>query len=265
MFYKKDKLIGLFPASINEKSLISHGGLTYGGIIQSKKGDVFKVLEFLSEIIKFCKKNAIKEIIYKAIPSFYHEFPSEEDLYALYVNDFSLLKREISTAIPIESFKLGGNKRRGHKKAYENGCSLKSSDNFELFFKMANERLDEKYNVKAVHNAEEMKLLSSSFPENIKMYICERENELLGGAIVYINKEVVHLQYLTTTELGRKHRSNDFVVVELLKIFSDKKWFDFGISTEHMGRTLNSSLIQQKSEFGGAGLVYDTYIKKLND
>ncbi|MDD4519879.1 MAG: GNAT family N-acetyltransferase, partial [Alphaproteobacteria bacterium] len=36
MFYKKETLIALLPASLHGTELRSHGGLTYGGLISNK-------------------------------------------------------------------------------------------------------------------------------------------------------------------------------------------------------------------------------------
>ena len=45
--------------------------------------------------------------------------------------------------------------------------------------------------------------------------------------------------------------------------YTDKEYFDFGISTEDNGRYLNEGLITQKQEFGGRGVVYDFYELKV--
>ena len=41
--------------------------------------------------------------------------------------------------------------------------------------------------------------------------------------------------------------------------YAQKRYFDFGISTEHGGQMLNEGLLFQKEGFGGRAVVYDTY------
>ena len=49
-----------------------------------------------------------------------------------------------------------------------------------------------------------------------------------------------------------------------LKIeFKDKKYFDFGTSTEDNGNFLNKGLIFQKEGFGARGIVYKHYIYNI--
>ena len=96
----KDELIACFPANIDGDVIYSHQGLTYGGIIQSKKLKMLDVLEIFKQIIAFYKKH-IKKIVYKSIPHIYHNYPSEEDSYALFRYNAKLIRRDISSTINL--------------------------------------------------------------------------------------------------------------------------------------------------------------------
>ena len=39
----------------------------------------------------------------------------------------------------------------------------------------------------------------------------------------------------------------------------EKKYYDFGISTENFGQILNSGLISRKEDFGASSVMYDFY------
>ena len=71
-------------------------------------------------------------------------------------------------------------------------------------------------------------------------------------------EHAVHTQYLAANEDARENGGLDLVISELLDLFKDKKYFDFGISTENMGRFLNQGLIAQKEGFGGRTVAYQT-------
>ena len=43
------------------------------------------------------------------------------------------------------------------------------------------------------------------------------------------------------------------------QIYTEKRYFDFGVSVEDGGRYLNEGLIFQKEGFGGRAVMYDTY------
>jgi hypothetical protein len=45
----------------------------------------------------------------------------------------------------------------------------------------------------------------------------------------------------------------------LRDLFSHRRWFDFGISTEQSGRVLNIGLAENKESWGARSIVYDQY------
>jgi hypothetical protein len=72
--------------------------------------------------------------------------------------------------------------------------------------------------------------------------------------------DVAHLQYSSVSLKGQKLHAKDFLIdLFIHKLFSDYRYFDFGISTEKGGTFLNESLIAHKEEFGGNTVVYDHY------
>ena len=258
-FYINGKLSAIIPASIKDKTLTSHAGLTYGGFVTSKSMNVIKMKAIFEGFTLYCQTNNIKKIIYKVIPYIYHSIPSEEDQYVLFLKKAELIKREVSSTISLDNFTLPGNKRRGANKAKEFGFTFKATSDYELFFKITNEGLSNKYNVSAVHTHHEMEKLRKLFPKNIKLFGAYINDKLLGGALIFENRDLVHAQYIASTAEGKKMRVYDFMMDELTKLYADFKWFDFGISTENGGQIINEGLLKQKNEYGAAAVNYDTY------
>jgi hypothetical protein len=265
MFYYKNKLIALLPANINNECLISHGGLTYGGLLTNQDISTSKVLNIFNSLKEYLQKSNIRKINYKTIPHIYHELPSEEDQYALFINNAQLIRRDVSSTISLANFACKSNKKSGARKAENNNVRIELSYELNDFFSIVNNGLREKYNVSAVHSPDEMKMLMSKFPENIKLWGAFKKDKIVAGAIVFETKKVVHTQYLSNSEEGKFLRAMDLLVISLLDYYSDKKqWFDFGISTEDSGKYLNTNLIKLKEEFGASAINYDTYQWTLN-
>jgi hypothetical protein len=83
---------------------------------------------------------------------------------------------------------------------------------------------------------------------------------MLGGTLVFENKTIVHTQYLANSFEGRNIGALDFVIDKLInEVYSNKRYFDFGISNEDAGRYLNTGLIAQKEGFGARAVVHDFY------
>ncbi len=76
---------------------------------------------------------------------------------------------------------------------------------------------------------------------------------------MFVYDNVVHTQYLAANDYARENGGLDLVISNLLDVFKDKKYFDFGISTEEMGQFLNEGLMAQKEGFGGRVVAYQTW------
>jgi len=262
MFFDNNELIAVMPANIKDFVLFSHGGLTFGGIITDRKMKATLMLKIFDELTDYLRENRIKKIIYKAMPHIYHINPAEEDLYALFCYNAKLIRRDVSSAIYMRGSLPFDKKRRwGIKKGKKSGLEFKRSYDFETFINIEETNL-KKYNTKPTHTAEEIHLLASRFPQNIKLFTAHKDGKIVAGTIIYeSNRKVAHTQYISASPEGKKLYALDLIFDYLInEYYKDKvDYFDFGISTEKEGRFLNVGLITQKEEFGARAVVYDTY------
>ena len=273
MIYYKDKLYALLPANevvsasnneIPHKELVSHQGLTYGGLLTCNKMTAELTCETFEAIGNYLKQEGFSKLTYKAIPWIYHKIPSEEDLYALiHVGKASLSAREISTTILLQNkLRFSEQRRRGVNKAKKNSLIIRQSSQEDVFafWNILNNNLQQKYHTRPVHSNEELQLLMSRFPENIIGYSVLKDAEVIAGTIIFITPQVIHTQYIGASEKGKEEGALDLLFDYLI---NQKKWnapyFDFGKSTEDRGNYLNTNLIHQKEGFGGRGVAYDTY------
>lgn len=267
LFYDENKLIGLLPANIKDKTLYSHEGLTYGGIIMSIKTTTTVVLDIFEALIIYLKEQNIEKLIYKVIPYVYHNQASEEDLYALFRNDAKLLHRGISTCVFMQNrIKFSRLRKRSMDKAIASNVQIKETTDFSRFWELLNFNLEDRHQVKPVHTFEEIEYLRSKFPKEIRLfYSFNNEHDILAGALVFEMQNIVHVQYISSNPVGRSMGAVDIILDHLYtNIYADKTYFDFGISTEDGGRFLNEGLIRQKEGFGGRGIVYDIYELTIN-
>lgn len=273
MIYYKDKLYALLPANevvsasnneIPQKELVSHQGLTYGGLLTCNKMTAELTCETFEAIGNYLKQEGFSKLTYKAIPWIYHKIPSEEDLYALiHVGKASFSAREISTTILLQNkLRFSEQRRRGVNKAKKNSLIIRQSSQEDVFafWNILNNNLQQKYHTRPVHSNEELQLLMSRFPENIIGYSVLKDEEVIAGTIIFITPQVIHTQYIGASEKGKEEGALDLLFDYLI---NQKKWntpyFDFGKSTEDRGNYLNTNLIHQKEGFGGRGVAYDTY------
>ena len=227
LFYRDEKLYALFPANENGKILYSHQGLTYGGLVTW----------------------------------IYHQIPAEEPLYAMYrVFDYRLMERDVSSTIVLaKPLKWKKDRRHGLHVASNNGIRVEKSDNYAEFWQILKENLQKCHGVSPVHTLDEILLLHQRFPSSIVLYAAYREQQMLGGCVVYITPQVVHTQYISSTAEGKRLGVINAIIKEIIVAYPEYMYLDFGKSTETHSDILNENLIYQKEGFGARAVCYDTY------
>lgn len=262
----QNKLIALFPANQEDGTLYSHQGLTFGGFLVDDKMKAATMLEVFDSLIFYCSENGFQKVIYKCIPFIYCTNGSDEDKYALFRNNSRLLRRDISTTIFMDNkLPYQEQRRRAVKKAQKNNLVFSKSEKYFDYWEILNETLKKQHNTQAVHSFEEIISLKEKFPNNIKLFIAELNDKILGGTLVFENDSIVHTQYLANSEEGREVGALDFVIDKLVnEVYSEKKYFDFGISNEQQGKVLNTGLIAQKEGFGARAVAHDFYELRIN-
>lgn len=261
LFYDNEKLIALFPASIKDGILSSHGGLTYGGFITSNDMKQHHMNDCFTSLKEYAVQNGIKEIIYKHIPHIYHKQPAEEDLYSLFYHDAKLLKIEASTTLDLsQPLKMPKGRKAQVGRARREGVLVKESTDFESFIKLENSVLQERHGTKAVHTPAELNLLQERFSNNIQLLGAFYQGKMIAGTVLFIYDNVVHTQYMAANETAREIGALDLTIATVIDKYKEsKKWLDFGISTEDGGHYLNEGLISQKEGFGGRTNIYQTW------
>lgn len=267
MFFQEDRMIAVMPANETDNLLVSHGGLTFGGIISDNRMKTPLMLEVFSALTEYLRRVGIRKLVYKAIPHIYHDVPAEEDLYGLFLHNASLFRRDLSSSVLMtQRPPFAELRKRGIKRSKSEGVEVERSHDFVAYMAIVEGNLRERYATRPVHTANELELLANRFPDNIKLFAACKKGEMLAGVIIYESRNVAHAQYIAATPEGKKVGALDCIMNVLLnETYLEKRYFDFGISTVDNGHTLNVSLIQNKEGFGGRATVYDVYELKLEN
>jgi hypothetical protein len=257
----KDRLTAILPANLNGEILYSHQGLTFGGLILTDKASTNAVLEIFSALKEYLASSNIRKLIYKPIPHIYASLPSDEDLYALFVSGAHVFRRDVSSLVDFNGvIKYTKGRKWTVNKAKKENIEICRTDDFSQFWTLLNGVLQAQHGAKPVHSITEIDYLRSCYPDNIKLFTANHDGKIIAGAVTYETELVAHTQYLSNSDLGRELGALDFLIDHLIKNeYKNKKYFDFGISTENGGLILNKGLISQKEGFGARAMVQDVY------
>jgi hypothetical protein len=142
----------------------------------------------------------------------------------------------------------------------DHGLNVRETEDYKHFWDVLTANLAARYGIKPVHTLEEIELLASRFPGEIKLYGSYSGDILLAGAVVYLSENVCHVQYNAASKRGKEMGAQDLIMDFLIKNYSKSKQFlDFGISTEKDGQVLNTGLVEYKESFGARAEVQDFY------
>ena len=261
MVYRKGKLDAVMPGNLDQDIFYSHQGLTYGGIILSQNTGSSDLLSYFVAINNLLKTLGTSNVIYKEIPFIYRKLPSQESSYALFKLNAEKIGCNLSSTIDQKNkLAFSESRKSGLRKAIKANIEIRQPSDFIDFWMVLEENLMKTHNKIPVHSLEEITMLREKFPENILNYNCVNEVETIAGCVLFVMKNVVHVQYISANETGKNSGALDLLFDYLInEKYAHVPYFDFGQSTEQMGAVLNENLIFQKEGFGGRGVTYDVY------
>ena len=263
MFYLDNKLYALLPANRKEHMLWSHQGLTFGGLLLNEQGRIAMICELFKELNNYLKSAGFQQVIYKKTPAVYGRIPSEEDLFALTtVCRAQLHHRAASSVVDLTNrLPLSELRRRGVRKALKEHLQVEESSDYATFWYVLTDNLEQRYHAHPVHSLPEIQLLHARFPQHIRLFVVRKDEQVVGGTVLYISQQIVKTQYISANEEGKKMGAIDLLFDTLLTKYAEEgfRYFDFGTSMSPENSTLNESLIHQKEGFGGRAICYDTY------
>jgi hypothetical protein len=260
------KLVGLFPAALSlsdSTCVVSHSGITYGGVLHQGglRGERM-IMAFDGICLHYAAQGCTK-LIYKAVPTFYHQASAQDDLYALFRLGARRTRCDLSSTIDLHHrLSVSERRRRSLKKAVKAGVSVIEGNKYiPALWSVLTDNLERKHGQSPVHNLDEITLLAERFPSNIQCVCGIVDNIVVAGTLLFITPTTYHAQYIASSELGYNVSALDAIFEHCIDIAQNdgRRWFDFGISTENAGLTLNNGLYCFKSEFGGGGSVHEFF------
>lgn len=261
-----EKVVALLPANRRDNTVYSHQGLTYGSWLMTECCDAVTMMHIMEATIEYLKADGVTEFIYKPVPHIYHHYPAEEDLYALFRHGALLSECSLSTAIDLDApIRFDRGNRSAVNKAQRAGIKVSESDDLASYWEVLTQVLATQHNTTPVHTIDEIQLLQSRFPRNIKLYTATLNGEVIAGVVMFLAGPVAHAQYIASSPIGRQHKALALIFDVLVRQFADEgyRYFDFGISCENHGKYLNEGLAQQKARMGGRGITYNVFTIKL--
>ena len=267
LVFKKDKLVAVLPANRKDNTVFSHQGLSYGGLVLKPFVKLSEVLAVFHAILKYYESIGVEEINIKHTPSLHHIAPSDEMLYAFFLTNSTLYRRDAAICLRPKDYKPNENRRRKIKSANNHNLTIRETQDMTGFWNnVLIPNLQIKHNGKPVHSLQDIQFLKDIFPQNIRQYNVYLGEEILGGTTLFNSETTALAQYISATDHGKSLDALSPLFEYLItSVCKDYEFFSFGHSNESNGRVLNDSLSYWKESFGGSTLIHDFYKTKISN
>jgi len=276
---KKQNIVAILPAceinSDNGKSLISHQGSTFSGLIISKKYFNTSNLQGIIETLdNYLINSNIKKIILRQSPSNFVDGTVNSLDFMFSLNGYSNYQ-ELNFVIDLDNTRkekdilntFRPNTRNKVRKGISNlECKyIESAEDISVFHSLLAKNL-EKHDKSPIHSIDELIDLKKRFPTELQFIHCSLGEEVIAGAMTwYFKKKLIHTQYISTNYKNTEMHPVNFLVYRLIEDAAKDgyRYFSFGISTEDHGKKLNYNLAKFKEGFGAEGYLIKTFSKEF--
>jgi hypothetical protein len=270
MLFRADRLCAVFPAALDRTdsaTVVSHPGITYGGMVHDGSMSGAEAVTAMDALAAHYGRGGAQRLLYKTVPHIYQQRPAEDDAYALFRLGAKLVRRDLSCSIDLAGAREPSERRRrGLRRAQREGVAVVAGNAcLPAFWQILSETLKARHASAPVHSLGEIELLAGRFPDHIELLAATVGDRLIAGSVLFKTPRVSHVQYTAASDEGRRVCATDLITEVAIEraAAEQRRYFDFGISTEQGGRVLNEGLHQFKAEFGGGGVSYDFYLLEL--
>ena len=252
------RLVGVFPASAGAEGVASHGGLTFGGwqfvpgVTPALKGQAH------AAVLSLYRQAGHAKLITRAMPAFFHADADE-----WWRPGLAGIRKLTGAAVDLSLPERLGAKRRP--------CAVKALGSHEFkassaeeFWPLLEEVLLARHGVAPTHSLAEMTLLEARFPGKIMTFKAVQDHRMLAGVMLYVSRDVAHVQYMATSLAGRASHALDGLLVWLMREYAPRlRWLSRGTSNEKDG-SINQGLLDYKLSFGADPFAHEVREYDLN-
>jgi hypothetical protein len=254
LIYHHGKLVALLPLEGEGKELYSHRGLTFGGLLTVPQLNASEMAGLIQHLLNVLRNLGVVTLSVKEMPSFFWTCPDHLARWRTSTEHLNLEAKDLKSfyAVPLPAKVEDRGKRWGIKKATAEGLQVRRSGDFETFWrKILEPNLADRHNAKPVHSLFEIENLREKFPETIQLWTVVKEDEMMGGCVLYLHREVAHCQYLSASPSGRANRALDLLFGILIQRLSPHySYLSLGTAINTTTNLPDRGLVHWKESWG---------------
>ncbi len=274
VYDSRDRLAAVIPAASkgpDQQTFCSHPGASHGGIVVGQSFGVSDALMLVNALVEDCRSRDFNSVEIKLVPRIYHHWPCDEIDFALRYNGFAPACTELATVLPLNEITadnpfMTNSARRNVQKAKTMGVTVAESVDYKSYWDVLKANLRQRHNAHPTHSLEEISELACRYPGKIRLVAAYCQSVMIAGVVVFmLNSRGINCFYIAHRAEYQHLRPLNIIFHRLINwgINNGFNYLDWGISTENRGTSVNHGLFRFKEEFGGRGLLRETYILEL--
>lgn len=264
---ENSKWLAVFPASCEDKTVSSHPGASYGGLLVENSTSIKKTHLIVDELISYYRDNEFKKIKMTLPPIIYHTIPSNYIDFVLLRKGFSYTKRELSAYIPVSKKPFNYFKqtsRTATRKARKEGVAVRETDDIESFYKILEKNLGMRHNVEPTHSLQELKKLKEIFPSRIRLFASFYQGKQIAGTVIFeVTKKVSLAFYISHLESYQNKRPVNILFYKVIKWAYKHHYSYLDLGTFTLNMKPNFGLGRFKESLGAQGIFRDYMVLNL--
>ena len=260
MLWRSNRLLGAFPTHRCGDRLVSHAGLSFGGLIMSAEARRADIAGFFDLLGDHMRGECLSALEYRRAPLPYWRSAGEEDLWELAARGARRIAVNVGAALaPSGPMAIGRTCRNELNRARASGFEFRN-DSVDACWPIIMETLKRRHGATAVHSPEEIRLLADRFSENIRAYSVFSGLERLASVVAFISPSVTKLQYFGWRPEAADTGASEFLDMSIVEMARrDGRWVDFGTSMDPEKGGLKYGLHAVKEDCGARMVLCETY------
>lgn len=243
--------------------LVSHGGLTFGGLVLRSDLGARDTLDIVDALLPALRGQGWRALRVRPVPHIFHRLPSEDALHALLRHGARIVRTDLAHTVDLARRPpLAGGRRNALARARRAGVQVRRSDDWAAAWPLVEAVLGARHGTRPAHSLPEIQALARCF-DRIALHAAFADASAaprpLAVVVTYAYDGVLHTQYMAASDEGREVGALDAVIASLLDDApAGTRWLSFGASTHDEGRQLNAGLAAQKEMFGARPTILTT-------
>jgi hypothetical protein len=258
--------IGVLPAAEDPADpavVISHPGLTYGGLVHDGSLLGAVMLRTMSRVAAHYRAQGYTRLRYKSLPAIYALTPAADDVHALFRLGAQRYGCGLAAAINLaRRGKVNRSRRQRRQRAEAAGVRVEEGwADIAAYWQMLEANLAGRHGAAPTHTLAEIEDLHDRFPKEVILITAWLGADLVAGNLFTVEGPVLQVRYTATTQDGRDLSATDLVVERGIGLAAELGcgYVSFGTSTMRGGRELNDPQYQFKTSFGASGVLHEDY------